>query len=338
MKYSYIPLNQALNSIPHIMVDSAGVPATVLELSHWPNNKTPEFLKDDTSTQIVFRFLEQKQLQPDTRFVTNDHYDIDGLLSVWVMLFPELAFKHRNHIEAISFTGDFDFFLTEESAKSCLAFDYIERELANKINTPQSTTDSFTTDLISDLLEYTEDCIINPVKFKDLWQEEYNHVQRSLDFIGSDRLRVQKRPDLGIAIIDSNAPIHRYVLNYLADESLVIYAIHGKFQEMYYRYESFVDFISAKFFPRVEWSDFVTNLNQNTKEGEWMMESAYSAHPSLRYYKRGVGACPPEISSEQFIEMAIAHLQKNKDKHIETKVWTQIQKDVLPPSYRSKSK
>ncbi len=49
----YIPYSD-IGDQPHIIVDGAPLDSTVLTLSHWPNNQTPDSLQRDTSTATVF--------------------------------------------------------------------------------------------------------------------------------------------------------------------------------------------------------------------------------------------------------------------------------------------
>lgn len=76
------------------------------ELSHWIPNKTQDQYKAGTSTEICFKFLKQ---QPSTPYdlVINNHMDIDGILSTFVLVYPEFALQHQSTLEEASKTGDF---------------------------------------------------------------------------------------------------------------------------------------------------------------------------------------------------------------------------------------
>jgi len=77
-----------------------------IELSHWNPNNTPELFYADTSTEIALNFLTLGE-PPREGLVINNHLDVDGVLSSFVLLEPELALKHRDRLVAIAETGDF---------------------------------------------------------------------------------------------------------------------------------------------------------------------------------------------------------------------------------------
>lgn len=77
-----------------------------IELSHWIPNRTLDKYKAGTSTEICFKFLED----PHRLFydlVVNNHLDIDGLLSVFVLAYPTEALRYKDILCDASKTGDF---------------------------------------------------------------------------------------------------------------------------------------------------------------------------------------------------------------------------------------
>jgi len=81
-------------------------PAVDVELSHWIPNRTPPGYKADTSAEIAFRFLDDRG--PLERLIAvNNHVDVDGLLSVFVMTHPETALAHRRTLIEAAEMGDF---------------------------------------------------------------------------------------------------------------------------------------------------------------------------------------------------------------------------------------
>lgn len=77
-----------------------------VELSHWMPNRTPDQYKAGTSTEMCFKFLEDKNAAPYD-LVINNHIDIDGLLSVFVLAYPSEAIHYREILCDASKTGDF---------------------------------------------------------------------------------------------------------------------------------------------------------------------------------------------------------------------------------------
>ena len=81
-------------------------PESDLELSHWRPNKTPTEYRAGTSTEICFRFLDNPRPGPWTVAV-NNHVDVDGILSVYVLVHSPHALAHRQTIIDAAEMGDF---------------------------------------------------------------------------------------------------------------------------------------------------------------------------------------------------------------------------------------
>jgi len=81
-------------------------PETDLELSHWRPNQTPSQYRADTSTEICFRFLDQP-LPGQWSVAVNNHLDVDGILSVYVLIHSSHALDHRQSLIEAAEMGDF---------------------------------------------------------------------------------------------------------------------------------------------------------------------------------------------------------------------------------------
>lgn len=77
-----------------------------LELSHWVPNRTPRSLKADTSTEICMLAAEQGLVR-NFDLVVNNHVDVDGVLSAFTLLHPDLAVGHRRTVVQAAEIGDF---------------------------------------------------------------------------------------------------------------------------------------------------------------------------------------------------------------------------------------
>lgn len=81
-------------------------PETDLELSHWRPNKTPTEYRAGTSTEVCLRFLDNPRPGSWTAAV-NNHVDVDGILSVYVLVHSQHALAHRQTIIQAAEIGDF---------------------------------------------------------------------------------------------------------------------------------------------------------------------------------------------------------------------------------------
>jgi hypothetical protein len=77
-----------------------------LELSHWVPSTTPARWEADTSTEICLRFVADP---PADHFelAVNNHADVDGVLSLFVLTHGDLALAHRDAIVGAAEMGDF---------------------------------------------------------------------------------------------------------------------------------------------------------------------------------------------------------------------------------------
>lgn len=79
---------------------------TDLELSHWRPNTTPTEYRAGTSTEICLQFLDNPRPGPWTAAV-NNHVDVDGILSVYVLVHSQHALAHRQTFIDAAEIGDF---------------------------------------------------------------------------------------------------------------------------------------------------------------------------------------------------------------------------------------
>ena len=125
----------AAHALPNIVVDGAPLPSTLLTLSHWPNNQSPPALRRDTSTATVFAYLDAADLHRAVPWVTNNHFDEDGLFSMYAITDPVQALKDRSLLIAASLAGDFGVVTDRDAARLCFVIEnlaanpLVEREL-----------------------------------------------------------------------------------------------------------------------------------------------------------------------------------------------------------------
>jgi hypothetical protein len=110
--------DERLRGTPFLCVD--GVVEEGLNVSHWPGNRTPAHLRADTSTGMCLKLARDPRREEWLRgvsIVTTNHFDTDGLLSVYAALRPEEALRHETALLQAARTGDFGEFNTPEAFK-----------------------------------------------------------------------------------------------------------------------------------------------------------------------------------------------------------------------------
>src|SRR4028118_933890 len=106
MRFEYY--HAGLEDVPKLSVD--GLVPNSVHFSHWQGNETPTAVKADSSTEIVLNVVAspaRAALTQGLELVTNNHFDTDGVLSVWTMLAGERALDLRSALVAAAEAGDF---------------------------------------------------------------------------------------------------------------------------------------------------------------------------------------------------------------------------------------
>jgi hypothetical protein len=79
-----------------------------IELSHWVPNRTAEEFKAKTSTEICLKFVDKNRgnsVKYD--LAVNNHFDVDGVLSVYSLVHSETALQNREVLREAAEMGDF---------------------------------------------------------------------------------------------------------------------------------------------------------------------------------------------------------------------------------------
>jgi hypothetical protein len=122
-----------LAGVPKLSVD--GTVDNALHFSHWVGNETPAELKADTSTEIALNLVaapHRKRLTQGIELVTNNHFDTDGVLSVWTVLTGEKALELTDQLVATAEAGDFSEFTNEAAVRASIVIQGSDQAVANE--------------------------------------------------------------------------------------------------------------------------------------------------------------------------------------------------------------
>ena len=110
-----------LDDIPKLSLD--GTVSNSVHFSHWEGNETPAEVKADTSTEIALNLISSPNRDRLTRgidLVTNNHFDTDGVLSVWTVLTGEPALELRDELISSAEAGDFSELTSDDGVRASL--------------------------------------------------------------------------------------------------------------------------------------------------------------------------------------------------------------------------
>lgn len=318
----YCPYSQ-LGEQPNIVVDGQAQRATQLTLSHWPWNSTPEGLLRDTSTDIVFAYLDRPDLHVDIPLVSNSHFDEDGLLSMYALVDPQNALAHRELMIGASRAGDFAIYTDPNAAKLAFIlagwFDPATTSLPQEIY--QGTAATEVAGLYTHMLRELPALLGDIDGQRHHWEAEWEHLQDSERAIAEGRVVIDEVPELELAIIriPDDMParmVRRYLMRW--QRSVHPFAVHnvtqcsrlvwlkGESIEFQYRYESWIQLASRRPAPRIDLAGLAEQLAiRETGGGEWVFEGVGEVAPRL-YHK---GSCRSSLGADYFLRELSAWLR-----------------------------
>jgi hypothetical protein len=173
------------------------VPGAALDLTHWQGNRTPSRFKADTSTEIALNFVGSPEAVDRwaEAVVVNNHFDTDGLLSIWVLLDPEQATACRELLVAAAEAGDFDEWPVQDRG---LWLDAAIRALASG-----AADDAVAYQTV---LPQLPDLIRRLDERRDLWGREWGELQAAVAALESSRLRAESLGAIGLMFHASGQP------------------------------------------------------------------------------------------------------------------------------------
>ncbi len=283
----------------NIVVDGAPLPSTVLTLSHWPVNATPERFKRETSTETVLAFLDSREPPAAAAVVTNNHFDEDGLFSMFVVINPRAALLHRHLLADAARTGDFGMFRSRDAARLCFVIeahaDPRLSPLPRRIFAGSGAQQ--VAGLYHAMLARLPRFLADPARLRRFWETQDRHLDASEALIDSGRVSIEEEPELDLAIVRIPPELpERTVWRYLQREQAPVhpFAIHnetrcarlvrmqGRCLEFQYRYESWLQIASRRPALRVDLAPLARWLNRRERNGRWVWEHTLALAPRLR--------------------------------------------------------
>jgi hypothetical protein len=294
----YVPYNE-LGDRPNIIVDGAANAHTSLTLSHWPHSATPDALKDDLSTQIVFHYLDHPELRSNAELVSNNHFDEDGLIGIYAILNPSDALRRRDLLVDIAAAGDFGTYRFREAARA----DFVLSAFADPDVSPLDGTifnepyPKMAARLYQEVLPRLPEIVIDLDRFSAYWEAEDALLAESETMLRSGAIRIEEIPELDLAVVTlpeslSGRKVHRFTRNRRAAchpmalhnmlHTFRILLVQGNSYELQYRYESWVQYVSRKPLPRVDLTPLAKQLSEmESGNGRWVFDGVDEITPKL---------------------------------------------------------
>ncbi len=284
----YVPTH--LLNEPHVVVDGSATPSTVLTLSHWPGSASPEAFRADLSASMAFKALhelEAGRFELPSEVITNNHYDEDGLVSVFALVHPQEALAMEAMLLDIASAGDFGVFRDRDAARVSFVLNAWACPALSPLNNNvfKKGSDFVTSVLYEELLFRLPKLISKIDHFHSYWQEEDTFLSDTEQAFGQGLLSFSEDPhrDLMIVRVDEgfqgrrnpelssswvSKVLHPFFVHNKSNLMRIL-VIKGSRRELYFRYETWVQYQSRVLCPRLDLSDLAIRLNLSEKSGRW---------------------------------------------------------------------
>ena len=196
---------EALDNVPKLSVD--GTVDNAIHFSHWQGNETPAEVKADTSTEIALNLVasaNRAALTKGIELVTNNHFDTDGVLSVWTVLTGNHALAHRKLLIAGAEAGDFSEHSSDDGVKVSIAIQGSDQAspnndqgspLARLLAGAPVDDDARAYELV---LPEVEQLLTNIDDYEALWREGWEQVSNAIESFEHGKSTVSEHANISV--------------------------------------------------------------------------------------------------------------------------------------------
>ena len=291
--------HSGLESTPKLSVD--GTVSNSIHFSHWEGNHTPASVKADTSTEIALNLVaapEREMLTKGIELVTNNHFDTDGVFSVWTVLTGERALDLREKLIPAAEAGDFSEFTNENAVRASIAIqgsdqptpdDEAGSPLARHLAQENINDDARAYDLV---LPEVERLLTKRNEYEPLWRNAWQKITAAIESFERGSSQVTEFADAGISLVtlapDVFSPAGFNPTRHSAPYTAISHYARGQLflittpmkngwaYRIDYPYYSWAETIVRPRIPRRDFSQLLTELNQLELKGAgvWKLDSS----------------------------------------------------------------
>ena len=299
----------AEEALPNIVVDGSPNPATVLTLTHWPGIGQPSGLGADLSAQMAFAYLDQRPAHPPASFVTNNHFDQDGLVGIHALVEPDLSLAHRDELIDVAACGDFATYRFRQSARaSMVIWAYAQQDLSPLGSAVAGPYPEVCATLYETMLPLLVPLIQHPDRFKELWHDEDQQLTAAEAALSDEQVTISEVGDVDLAVVRIDADLgltggHRFAADtaefihpmalHNATTASRLLLIRGREYRFLDRYETWVQYRSRSLPKRVDMAPLAEALTATETGGTtWEAGKPSTLVPRLRHAGRSSIAAP----------------------------------------------
>ncbi|HEX8687758.1 MAG TPA: DUF6687 family protein, partial [Pyrinomonadaceae bacterium] len=170
---------------------------------------TPPELRADTSTEIALNFVaspRREELTEGVEVVTNNHFDTDGVLSVWTVLAGPRALDLRDALVAAAEAGDFSEFPNESAVRVSVLLQGGDNPFVPGVNSPlverlaggERVDERRAYELV---LPEVERVLTRTDEYEPMWREGWSWIERALESFAAGRSRVEEDEAARLSVV-----------------------------------------------------------------------------------------------------------------------------------------
>ncbi len=200
--------HSGLDAVPKLSVD--GTVSNSIHFSHWEGNETPVEVKADTSTEIALNLVgspNRDELTRGIELVTNNHFDTDGVLSVWTVLAGARALELSEKLIPAAEAGDFSEFTNETAVRASISIqgsdqpspdDESGSPLACYLAGKNVDDDRQAYELV---LPEVERILTRTDEYEHLWRTAWDKIATALESFERGASKVEEFRDPGFSLV-----------------------------------------------------------------------------------------------------------------------------------------
>ena len=278
--------SEAIDTVPKLSVD--GTVDNSIHFSHWAGNKTPAEVKADTSTEIALNLVASPNyaaLTQKVELVTNNHFDTDGVLSVWTVLNGKRALAYRDLLIAAAEAGDFSEYSSDDGVRVSIAIQGSDQAggdnddaspLAVSLAGEHVDDDARAYELV---LPEVERLLSNVNAYESLWREGWNHVALALESFARGESKVVEHDVSKISLITLEPGLQNpkmAIAKHARGELFLITtpAPGGWLYRLDYPYYSWADTVRRPHLGCRDFTSVLATLDETAVNGSWKTDNS----------------------------------------------------------------
>ena len=275
--------SEALDNVPKLSVD--GTVDNAIHFSHWQGNTTPAEVKADTSTEIALNLVASPNYEALTQgigLVTNNHFDTDGVLSIWTVLSGKRALEYRDLLISAADAGDFSEHTSDDGVRVSIAIQGSDQAGSDNDDSSPLARLLAGTDVDDDAHAYelvlpeVERLLVDVNAYESLWREGWNQVALAFESFERGRSQVVEHSGISLITLESGLQNPKMAIARHARGELFLIATPasgGWLYQLYYPYYSWADTVVRPRIARRDLTNALATLSEKEVNGVWKIDN-----------------------------------------------------------------